>query len=69
MTITDVDEPPAPSFWGKLKKSISGLGDVSIRGDVDTSDSDSVDLDIRANGFGTTVQILGRFGECEQKES
>lgn len=61
--ITGVDEAPSTSFWGKLKKSFSDVGDVSIRGDVDANDSDSVALDIRANGFGTAVQMLGRFGE------
>jgi hypothetical protein len=70
VTITDVDEPPAPSFWGKLKRSIPAFGDVSIRADVDSSDPDTVDLDVQATGFGTALQVLGtagksfRFGLC-----
>jgi hypothetical protein len=35
---------------------------VSIRGDVDSSDPDTVDLDVQANGFGTALQVLGTAG-------
>lgn len=63
LTISDVDVPPATSVWAKLKKTISGFGDVSVRGDMDASAPESIDLDVRANAFGTSVQLLGQAGE------
>lgn len=62
MRIFDVDSPPATSVWAKLKKSFAKVGDISIRGDVNTSVPDNVDLDVRADGFGTSVQLLGQVG-------
>jgi hypothetical protein len=47
-------------LWGKLKRAIPGFGDVSIRGDVNANERDAVALDVRANGFGTALQIVGR---------
>ncbi len=63
MTISDVDVPPATSVWAKFKKTISGVGDISIRGDLDATEPEIVDLDVRANAYGTSVQVLGQAGE------
>ena len=62
LTVSDVDVPPATSVWAQLKKSFAKLGNISIRGDVDASVPDIVDLDVRANAFGTSVQLLGQVG-------
>ena len=62
LTINDVDVPPATSVWAKLNKVFDQGGEISIRGDVDTSVPDIVDLDVRANGFETSVQLLGQVG-------
>jgi hypothetical protein len=60
VTIKDVDSYPA-SFWGKAKKSVGGA-DISLRGDVDTSDPFTVDLDIRVSAFETAMQLTGKAG-------
>ena len=62
MTIKDVEEAPSTGVWGKFKKTIDGFGDVSVRGDVDANSPDSVRLDIRANAFGTAIQVVGQAG-------
>lgn len=63
LTISDVDEPPATNIWAKLKRTISGFGDVSIRGDMDANMPDILDLDVRATAYGTSVQLLGQAGK------
>jgi hypothetical protein len=68
LTVKDVDEAPETYLWGKLKRAFPGFGDVSIRGDVDANDRDTVDLDVRANGFGTAFQVIGQAGEFERRE-
>lgn len=64
-----MDVPPATSLWAKLKKTISGHGDVSIRGDLDTNEPDIVDLDLRATAYGTSVQLLGQASELTLVDS
>ena len=66
--MTDLDVPPSTSVWARLKKSISGVGDVSIRGDVDANNPDTVDLDVRASAYGTDVQLTGQAGEQQRKK-
>lgn len=63
VTVTDLDVPPSTSVWAKLKKTISGVGDVSIRGDMDANAPDVVDLDVRASAYGTDVQLTGQAGK------
>jgi hypothetical protein len=65
MDITSTNEAPAPSIWGKFKKSFSDSADVSIRGDMNTAALDSIGLDIQANSFGTSFQMIGRLGEFQ----
>jgi formylmethanofuran dehydrogenase subunit C len=63
VTVTDVKETPAAFVWGKLKRSISDFGVITIRGDMDANARDVVDVDIQASGFfGTGIQILGSAG-------
>ena len=63
VTIKDVDSYPA-SFWGKVKKSVGGA-DISVRGNVDTSDLETVDLDVRVSAFGTAMQLTGKAGNLK----
>eukprot|EP00934_Nitzschia_sp_Nitz4_P005775 Nitzschia sp. Nitz4//scaffold304_size22322//13444//14659//NITZ4_008572-RA/size22322-snap-gene-0.2-mRNA-1//1//CDS//3329547073//5765//frame0 len=60
MTVQEIDQVPATNVWGRLKKSFAGLGEVSVRGAMDANARDTVDLDVRANGFGTAVQVIGQ---------
>ena len=62
MAISDVDVPPQTNLWGTLKKTLS-FGDFSVRGDVNVNTRDIVDLDVRANAYGTSLQLLGYAGE------
>jgi len=61
MAISDIDVPPQTNLWGKLKKTLS-FGDVSIRGDVSANAPEIVDLDVRANAYGTSLQLVGSAG-------
>lgn len=69
LTVKEVDEHPATNVWGKLRKSFAGLGDISVRGDMDANTHDSVDLDVRANGFGTSVQVLGKASKSKERSA
>ena len=64
--ISEVDEIPSTYLWAKLKRVIPKFGcDVSIRGDMDGIERDTITLDVRANGFpdGTTsLQLSGNAG-------
>lgn len=62
LTIKDVEEKPVTGLWGRVKKSIDGFGDVSVRGDVNADSPGDVRLDIRASAFGTAVQLVGKAG-------
>ena len=63
-TVTDTDEAPNTYLWGKLKKVFPDYGgDVSVRGDVNANDWDIVDLDLRINGMGASLQVIGEAGE------
>lgn len=62
ITIKDVDQPPITGVWGKFKRSIEGFGDIAVRGDMDPNTPDNVNLDIRANAFGTAIQVVGQAG-------
>ncbi|CAJ1961899.1 unnamed protein product [Cylindrotheca closterium] len=57
--ITNTDEVPSPSYWGKIKKSFEGIGDLSLRGDVDSAFMEKVALELRASGYGTDAQVQG----------
>jgi len=60
LTVKDVDTPPSTFFWGKIKRFISGYGDVSIRGELDANSPEIIDMDLRFNGFGTAFQLEGQ---------
>jgi len=64
LTVTELDQNPATFLWGKIRKAF-GFGDVSLRGVVDAYDQEVVDLEVRANGFETGVQLLGQAGESQ----
>ena len=63
MTVSDVDEAPATFLWGKLKRTIPKFGDLSIKGGMDATAREYVGLDMSANAFGTSVQVLGSAGK------
>ena len=62
MKIKELDEIPAASMWGKVKKSFGGKLAVSVRGDLDVDHPDTLDLDVRINGYGTALQLIGQAG-------
>jgi hypothetical protein len=61
VTVKDVDVYPT-TVWGKIKKSIVGIADVSARGAVNVDEPETVDLDVRINAFGTAFQLVGHAG-------
>jgi hypothetical protein len=46
------------NFWGKAKRSIAGWN-LSARVDGDSSDLNSIDLDLRADSGSTALQVTG----------
>jgi len=60
LTVKDVDTPPTTYLWGKVKRFISGYGDLSARIELDANSPEIVDVDVRFNGFGTAMQVEGR---------
>lgn len=62
MLVSDVDTAPQTKLWGKIRKTLS-FGDVSVRGDVNANAPEEVALDVRANAYGTSVQLSGVAGE------
>lgn len=63
VTVTDVDKKPDTSFWGVVKKFVPGIGDVSIRADMDADAPETVDFDVRTNTFGTSLVLKGQAGK------
>ena len=70
LNVADATAPQAASIWGKLKKSIKNVGDITIRGDTDmtwapsSGGSDlscsSIDLDATINtNDGTSISFSG----------
>jgi hypothetical protein len=57
VAVADKDSLPF-NFWGKAKRSIAGWN-LSARVDGDSSDMNSLDLDIRADSGSTALQVTG----------
>jgi hypothetical protein len=57
MAVADKDSLPF-NFWGKAKRSIAGWN-LSARVDGDSSDMNSLDLDLRADSGSTALQVTG----------
>ncbi len=57
MAMADADSLPF-NFWGKAKRSIAGWN-LSARVDGDSSDMNSIDLDLRADSGSTALQVTG----------
>jgi hypothetical protein len=57
MAVADKDSLPF-NFWGKAKRSIAGWN-LSARVDGDSSDMNSIDLDLRADSGSTALQVTG----------
>lgn len=61
MQIDDLNTTPY-SYWGKIKKRVAGVA-LSARGAVAPSRNDDVvDVELRADGGGTSVQLTGKAG-------
>jgi hypothetical protein len=60
MTVTDIKKTPKTIMWGRVKRDIPDIdGSVSVRGQFDADQRDTVDLDIQASGFGTGLTVTG----------
>jgi hypothetical protein len=57
LAVADKDSVPF-NFWGKAKRSIAGWN-LSARIDGDSSDMNSIDLDLRADSGSTALQMTG----------
>lgn len=57
-------ETPKTIVWGIMKRVIPKFGVLSIRGDMDANAREVLDLDFRATGYGTSIQMVGSAGTC-----
>jgi hypothetical protein len=57
LIVAEKDSMPF-SLWGKAKRNIAGWN-LSARADVDSSDMNTVGVDLRADSGATTLQVTG----------
>jgi hypothetical protein len=57
LAVADKDSLPF-NFWGKAKRRIAGWN-LSARVDGDSSDMNSIDIDLRADSGSTALQVTG----------
>ena len=50
------------NVWGKVRALVPGVGVINVRGDMDPSARDVVDLNIQATAFDTGIQVVGVAG-------
>ena len=59
---------PPYSHWGKIKRKVQGFA-LSARGVTDSQTPETIDLDFRADGPSTSLQVTGKFGKtCAMNE-
>ena len=56
------------SYWAKIKRKVKGFV-VSARGASDSSDLQTIDVDIRADGPSTSLQVTGTLGKWTMLEN
>ena len=53
------------SYWAKIKRNVKGFV-LSARGTSDSSDLQTIDLDLRADGPSTSLQVTGTVGKSNE---
>lgn len=58
--VEDLNSMPPYSHWGKIKRKVQGFA-LSARGVTDSKTPETIDLDFRADGPSTSLQVTGKF--------